>query len=192
MFARLVKLYRQGAIGILVCVAVSLYFLYLFRLTGTGLLGPDEPRYASISWEMARSRDWVTPRLWGQPWFEKPALLYWMTGAGFRLGLGEEMAPRLPVALLSVLFLAFFYWSLRREFGAEPAGYASAILGSCAGWVAFSYIPVPDLPMSAFFSAAMLCGMIWLVGGRAIWLTAAAASLGLAVLAKGLVPLGLA
>ena len=45
---------------------------------------------------MARSGDWITPRLWGQPWFEKPALLYWMTAAGFRLGLGEEPAARFP------------------------------------------------------------------------------------------------
>ena len=170
----------------------STYFLYLFRLTGTGLLGPDEPRYASIGREMARSGDWITPRLWGQPWFEKPALLYWTTAAGFRLGLGEELAPRLPVALLGALFLAFFYWSLRREFGAEPAWYSTAILGSCAWWVSFSYVAVPDLPMSAFFSAAMLSGMIWLGSGRTRWLTAAAASLGFAVLAKGLVPLVLA
>ena len=56
------------------------------------LVGPDEPRYAAIGREMARSRDWVTPRLWGEAWFEKPALLYWMTGAGFRLGLGDELA----------------------------------------------------------------------------------------------------
>jgi 4-amino-4-deoxy-L-arabinose transferase-like glycosyltransferase len=171
---------------------VLLYFLYLFRITGTGLLSTDEPRYASVSREMARSGDWVTPRLWGQPWFEKPALLYWMTGAGFRLGLGEELAPRLPVALLSLLFLAFFYWFMRREFGATPAGYAAAILGSCAGWVSFSYSAVPDLPMSAFFSAAMLLGMIWLRDGQLKWLTAAAGALGFAVLAKGLVPLALA
>jgi 4-amino-4-deoxy-L-arabinose transferase-like glycosyltransferase len=171
---------------LLVCFS---YFLYVFHLTETGLLGPDEPRYASIGREMARSGDWITPRLWGQPWFEKPALLYWTIGAGFRLGLGEELAPRLPVALLSLLFLAFFYWSLRREFGARPAWYATAILGSCAGWVSFSYIAVPDLPMSAFLSAAMLLGMTWMGSGRIGWLTAAAASLGFAVLAKGLVPL---
>src|SRR5437762_4271382 len=91
-------------------VAFLLFWLYFFRLTGTGLLGPDEPRYAAIGREMARSGDWVTPRLWGQPWFEKPALLYWMTGAAFRLGLGDELAPRLPSAMIGALFLGFFYW----------------------------------------------------------------------------------
>src|SRR5713226_5812190 len=94
-----------------------LYLLYFFGLTSAGLLGPDEPRYAAISREMAQSGDWITPSLWGEPWFEKPALLYWMEGAAFRLGLNEDLAPRLPVAVLSVTFLIFFYWILRREFG---------------------------------------------------------------------------
>src|SRR5437879_7405413 len=108
------------------------FLLYFFNLTSVGLLGPDEPRYASIARQMARSGDWITPRLWGQPWFEKPALLYWMTAAGFRLGLGEEPAARFPVALLSVLFLAFFHWSLRREFGPKAAWYSTAMLATCA------------------------------------------------------------
>ena len=63
----------------------ALWFLYFFGLTRTGLLGPDEPRYAAIGRAMARSGDWITPRLWGPPWFEKPALLYWMTAAAFKL-----------------------------------------------------------------------------------------------------------
>ena len=46
--------------------------------------------------------------------------------------------------------------------------------------------------MAAFFSAAMLLGMIWAGSGRMLWLSTAAASLGLAVLAKSLVPLALA
>jgi 4-amino-4-deoxy-L-arabinose transferase-like glycosyltransferase len=57
---------------------IALFFLYFFGLGRTGLLGPDEPRYAAIGREMAQTGDWVTPRLNGQPWFEKPALLYWI------------------------------------------------------------------------------------------------------------------
>ena len=85
-----------------------LYIVYFFGLTATGVLGPDEPRYAAIGRTMAQAGDWVTPRLWGTPWFEKPPLLYWMTGVATRLGLGMELAPRLPVALTSVVFLVFF------------------------------------------------------------------------------------
>ena len=168
------------------------FLLYFLNLTSVGLLGPDEPRYASIAREMARSGDWITPRLWGQPWFEKPALLYWIQGLAFRMGLGEELAPRLPVALMSVAFLLFFFWILRREFGDRAAGFATAILGTSAGWVAFSHIGVTDIPLSAAFSAAMLLSLGWIERGERNWLPAAAALLGLAVLAKGLVPLVLA
>jgi 4-amino-4-deoxy-L-arabinose transferase-like glycosyltransferase len=172
----------------LVLVLAAVYFLFFFRLTATGLLGPDEPRYASIGREMARSGDWVTPRLWGEPWFEKPALLYWMTGAAFRVGLNEDLAPRLPVALLSVAFLAFFFWIVKREFGQREAVCATAVLATCAGWIGFSHVGATDLPMSAFFSAAMLLCLPWLKNGERRWLTPTAALFGLAVLAKGLAP----
>src|SRR5262245_24161082 len=89
-------------------LAAAMWVLYLYGLARMGLVSPDEPRYAAIGRQMARSGDWVTPQLWGEPWFEKPALIYWMSGAGFRLGLGDEMAPRLPVALLSIAFLIFY------------------------------------------------------------------------------------
>jgi 4-amino-4-deoxy-L-arabinose transferase-like glycosyltransferase len=173
-------------------VAAALYLVLFFGLTGAGLVGPDEPRYASIGREMARSGDWVTPRLWGDPWFEKPPLLYWMTASAFRLGLGDDLAPRLPVALLSTLFLLLYHGFLRAEFGWRAALFATAILGTSALWVAFSQVAVTDLPMSATFAAGMLMGMRWLSSGNRRWLAGAAVLLGLAVTAKGLVPLVLA
>ena len=156
------------------------------------MLGPDEPRYASIGREMARSGDWITPRLWGAPWFEKPALLYWMTGAAFRLGVSEDLAPRVPVALLSVAFLIFFQWILSREFGARAAWAATLMLGASVAWLACSFIGATDLPMAAAFSAAMLLSLDWIETGDRRRLPLAAALLGVAVLAKGLVPLVLA
>jgi 4-amino-4-deoxy-L-arabinose transferase-like glycosyltransferase len=173
-------------------VAAVLYLLFFQGLSGVGLLGPDEPRYAAIGREMARSGDWITPRLWGQPWFEKPALIYWMAALGFRLGLGPELAPRLPVALTGTAFLVFFFFALRREFGPRAAGFATAILGTSAGWIAFSHAAVADLPMSAAFAAAMLLCLPWLDRGERGGLWAAGVLMGVAVLAKGLVPLALA
>jgi 4-amino-4-deoxy-L-arabinose transferase-like glycosyltransferase len=172
--------------------ALLLYFLYFFGLGATGLVGPDEPRYASIAHEMALSGDWITPRLWGAPWFEKPALLYWMGASFFKLGFGADLAPRLPVAFLSAAFLALFFFVLRREFGAKCAWLSASILATSAGWLAFSQVATTDLPMAATFSAAMMLCLPWLRTGDRRLLPWAGVCLGLAVLGKGLVPLVLA
>jgi 4-amino-4-deoxy-L-arabinose transferase-like glycosyltransferase len=173
-----------------ICVSgAGLFFLYFFGLTRTGLIGPDEPRYAAIGRAMAATGDWITPRLWGAPWFEKPALLYWTTATGFQAGLGTELAPRLPVALASVAFLLYFFAVLRREFGGRAAWYAATILATSAGWLAYSHVAITDLPMSAAFAAAML-GLLAGAGSVRASLSAGVL-LGLAILAKGLVPLAL-
>jgi 4-amino-4-deoxy-L-arabinose transferase-like glycosyltransferase len=168
-----------------------LWLLFFYGATASGLLEPDEPRYAAIGREMARSGDWVTPRLWGEVWFEKPPLLYWMTAAGNLAGLDADLAPRLPVALLSAAFILFYVWILSGEFGARAACFAGMILATSAAWVVYSRVAVTDLPMTATFSAAMLLGLRWMTDGGKWFLWGAAFCLGLAVLAKGLVPLAL-
>lgn len=173
----------------LAVAAVAAFLLFFYRLDGVGLIGPDEPRYASIGREMAASGDWITPRLWGRPWFEKPPLVYWMTAAGFSAGLSEDLAPRLPMALVAVGFLGFFYWALRREFGARAAAFSTAILGSSAGFLAYTRVAVMDLPLTATFSAAVLLFLPWVARGERRFLPLAGALLGAATLAKGLVPL---
>ncbi len=126
----------------------------------------------------------VTPRLWGQPWFEKSLLLYWMSAVGYRLGWGPELAPRLPVALLAVAFLAFYWWILEREFGCLAASMATWILGTGAAWVGFGFAGVTDLPLAATFSAAMLLALPWIGRGERRWLPITAALLGVALLGK--------
>jgi len=177
----------------LVWLAVPLaYILYFFGLTATGLLGPDEPRYAFIARAMAESGDWITPRLWGVPWFEKPALLYWLEAAALRIGISEALAPRIPVALLAAGFLAAYWWILEREFGGRTASRAALILGTSGMWIGYAQAGVTDLPLTATFSAAMLLALPWVAKNDSRWLPASAALFGAAVLAKGLVPLGLA
>jgi 4-amino-4-deoxy-L-arabinose transferase-like glycosyltransferase len=174
---------------------VPLLVVYLSSLGRVGFLGPDEPRYASIGREMAHSGDWVTPRLDGAPWFEKSPLLYWLTGAGHRLHLSDEWAARLPLVLMSLAFLWFFHRTLAREFSPRVALAATGILATSAGWVAYSFVSVTDLPMSAALGVATLIGVFGpsAIPSRARQTTAlgiwAGVFLGLAVLAKGFVPL---
>lgn len=140
---------------------------------------------------MASSGDWITPRLWGEAWFEKPPLLYWMSAAGFLAGLGNELAPRLPVALTSAAFLIFFFLRMSRLFGTRPAWFAAGILATSAGWIGFSHVAVTDIPMSTALGASMLLALTWPTPGVSARVLLPGALLGIAILGKGLVPLAL-
>ncbi len=178
-------------------LAVAIAVLYLYNLDGFGVFGPDEPRYAAIGRAMAQTGDLVTPRLWGKPWFEKPPLLYWMTAVGAAAGLGPDLCSRLPVALLSLLFLGLYFVWLKREFTGTAATVATALLATSAGWLAYSSVGSTDLPLSVFFSLAVLLVLPLLrPEPDRKHLTATflgvGCCMGLAVLAKGLVPIALA
>jgi len=147
---------------LLLIALIALIGVSLCSLGLAGLIGPDEPRYASIGREMAASGDWVTPRLWGVPWFEKPALLYWLVGAGTRMGLQDELAARLPVALCGALFAAFFWWALRKLDRGAEAPLAAVLLAASAGWMAVGNVAATDMPLAASFNAALLAALLWL------------------------------
>ena len=172
--------------------------LYLYGLSRVGVLDPDEPRYLAIGRAMVQTGGFITPRLWGVPWFEKAPLLYWMTSLGAFAHLDTELSGRLPVALLSLSFLAAMFEFLRREFGAETAGISTVLLATSAGWLAYSSFALTDLPMSVFFSLAVFLALPLLRASRATAHGHAArflllgVCLGFAALAKGLVPLALA
>jgi 4-amino-4-deoxy-L-arabinose transferase-like glycosyltransferase len=169
---------------------------YLYQLDGVGVLGPDEPRYLAIGRAMAHSGDWITPRLWGSPWFEKPPLLYWMTAAGTSIGLNRELSGRLPLVLCSLAFLAGMFALLRREFGMQAAAASAILLATCTAWIAYSDFALTDLPMAVCFSLAVFLALPLVrsadIQRASLRLAAVGACLGLAMLAKGLVPLALA
>ena len=98
-------------------VSIITYICLFHGMTAFGLVGPDEPRYAAIARDMATGDDWVTPRLHGQPWLEKPILYYWGAAVGYRLFDDSELAARLPSALSALAALLALAWLTRRFYG---------------------------------------------------------------------------
>lgn len=177
-------------------MAVAISALYLYKLNGVGVLGPDEPRYSAIGRSMAQTGSLITPKLWGAPWFEKPPLLYWMTAAGTTIGLGPDLCGRLPVALLSLAFVALSFVLLKREFGFRAGASAMALLATSAGWLAFSSLNLTDLPLACFFSLAVFLSLPLLRAQAELThlnrrFALIGICIGLATLAKGLVPVAL-
>jgi 4-amino-4-deoxy-L-arabinose transferase-like glycosyltransferase len=150
-----------------------------------GLIGPDEPRYAQVAREMLRTRDFITPHLNGEPWFEKPPLYYWLASACFAALGVNETAARLPAALAAALFLVLFGWGARRLFPGETARYALLVLLCSAGWVAFARAASMEMLFSGAGAGALLLLGLWLWRGRESALYGCYALLAISVLAKG-------
>jgi 4-amino-4-deoxy-L-arabinose transferase-like glycosyltransferase len=168
-------------------VFVSLYVLGLRTL-----VPPDEGRYAEMAREMFASGDWITPRLNGIKYFEKPPLQTWMTALSFTLfGLGEWQA-RLWTGLCGMLGVGLAGFTGWRLFGRRVGMYGALVLGSCFYWVACSQIDSLDMGLSGMMTLA-LCGLLLAQRDAASpverrnWMLACWAGMALAVLSKGLI-----
>jgi 4-amino-4-deoxy-L-arabinose transferase-like glycosyltransferase len=188
-------------------LAFLIILICLFSHLGAlGLVGPDEPRYAWIARAMASTGDWITPRLYGTPWFEKPALYYWAAAIGFRLHLAPEWAARLPsavAALISALAVGWLGWKQSGIGGSvfkSPALLAPLLFSSSVAAIGFARAGGPDMLFTAALTCAMASAAINLQRRRHLLgdvpatpgaansmplLILFGASLGFAVLAKG-------
>src|ERR1700694_5091800 len=149
----------RWVLGVLAVVALAVGVDNL----GRPLANPDEGRYSEISREMVASGDWVTPRLNGLKYFEKPPLQYWATALAFKAFGPNEVSARLYVWLAGLATILLAGYAGLRLYDAETALAAMLVLVS-----------------SPYFMA--LGGIVTLDMGLTLWTTAP-----LAVLSKGLV-----
>jgi len=156
-----------------VCVAAAGAICLFGQLGAIGLTGPDEPRYVWIARAMAQTGDWVTPRLYGAPWFEKPILYYWAAAIGFRLNLSAEWAARLPSAFAALVTAIAIAWLARRIYGRredwsfDPAHVTPLIFATSVAATGFARGATPDMLFSACIALAMVCAAC-LVGDEGV------------------------
>ena len=168
---------------------------YLYGLGRLPLVGPDEPRYAEVAREMFLRRDLITPTLGGHGWFEKPALLYWMTMAAYRSFGVSEWSARLGPAIAGLLTIVAVSWIGRqseRKDGSEQDGlsfFSTLVIASSGGLIVFSRAASFDIIVTMTITFALgffLAGEI--LQTRRVWFLAGFhAFVGLSLLAKGLV-----
>jgi 4-amino-4-deoxy-L-arabinose transferase-like glycosyltransferase len=147
-------------IGWLALICATLYVCYFSHLGAIGFVGPDEPRYAWIARDMAETGDWVTPRLYGKPWFEKPPLYYWGAAISFKLFGVSEAAARLPSAISALLATLAMAWLAWRIYDAETARWLLLLLPTTVGMIGFSHAAATDMPFSAMLTIAMVCAAV--------------------------------
>ena len=168
-------------------LVVIIIAFYLYGLGKLPLLGPDEPRYAQVAREMFLSGDLITPRLGGHTWFEKPALLYWMIAAAFKIFGVSEWSARLGPALCGLLTI-LAVWRVGRE--VDFGLWSVIVTASCLGLIVFSRGASFDvvITMTTTWSLAFfLLHELPATRRKRLLLAGFYAFVGLSLLAKGLV-----
>ena len=165
----------------------------LWALGALPLIDVDEPVYGQVGREMARAgwQHWLTPRLGGQPWFDKPPLFYWLTALSMRLFGVSELAARLPSAFEAVGLVAVTYALARRAFPETPrAGlWAGFVLATCVQFLILARAAVTDMTLVLTLTLALWALYVWTKTGQGRWMALCGVMTGLGCLAKGPVAL---
>lgn len=166
--------------------------VWFYTLGARTLVPTDEGRYAEMGREMVTTNDWITPRLNGIKYFEKPPLQTWMNAATFKVfGFGEWQA-RLWTGACGLLGIALVALAGRRLYGGAVAFSASAILASSFLWAALGHVNTLDMGLAGMMTIS-LCSLLIAQRNDAAaterrnWMLACWAGMALAVLSKGLI-----
>ena len=175
----------RADVGLLLVIA----FAALVLLAGLGrlpLFGRDEALYAEAAREMHASGDWITPRVNGADFFEKPPLYYWLAALSYTV-LGETpLAARLPAALLGIFTVAVTATLVSRVWGRRAGILAALILVTCPLVVMVARMGIMDMPLTCLVALALLAYARWSRRGGLAPAAAFGLLVGLAVLLKGL------
>ena len=180
---------RKEYAGLIILILAVLWFA---GLEYRGLFKPDEGRYADIARAMLDTGDWITPRLNGLKYFEKPPLQYWATAAAFGAFGVDEWTTRLWSAGLAFLGILFSGWAAPRLWPGQSALRVMLVLLSSWGYFIAAQVSTLDMGLSFFLYSALLSFLLAMRSApdsaqqrRWVWLMWAA--MALAVLSKGLV-----
>ena len=177
-------------------LALTLVFgaLFFSFLGNRPLAAPDEGRYVEIPREMVATGDYLTPRLNGLKYFEKPPLLYWLQTVPIKLFGIKEWAMRLPLAFLALFGCLITYFFTQRLYGRATGLWTTTILGTSLLYYVLGRLITLDLGVSVFLTGTLFClfNAIESTGRKRQGLMYLCATFGAAaLLSKGLIALAL-
>ncbi len=142
-----------------IAVAAIIVIAWFAALDTRVLEHPDEGRYGEIAREMTVTGDYLTPRLNGLKYFEKPPLQYWFTAAAFRIFGVDEWTTRLaPVAggFMTIVLVGF---TLARLASPLSGAFAAMVMSSFVLAIVMSHFATLDAFFTGWLTLA-LCAFL--------------------------------
>ncbi|RMG54413.1 MAG: glycosyltransferase family 39 protein [Gammaproteobacteria bacterium] len=177
--------------ALLLALFAALTLIWFADIEWRDLTHTDEGRYAEIPREMVATGDWLTPRLNGFKYFEKPPLHYWITAAFYELFGLHDWVSRLWTELASWLLILFSGWVAWRLYGPRAGWITGLVLAANPYFYLVSHINVLDTGLALFMN---LCLFAFILAqkagdeaGHRRWMAIAWGAAAGALLTKGLV-----
>lgn len=133
-------------------VAVVAAALFFVGLGQAPFIDPPEGIHAAVADGMRRSGDWLTPRLDGVRYFDKPPLLYWLLGLSFSAAGPTPFAARLWPALAAAACAAVTARIGMVLAGARAGLLAGLMFATCLGTFVFARQVKPDMVFILFLT----------------------------------------
>ncbi|MCR5175220.1 MAG: glycosyltransferase family 39 protein [Anaerovibrio sp.] len=163
--------------------------LFLLGNWAIAITDPVESNYTLTALEMMRSGDYVSPRIYGNYWYDKPAFFYWELIVAYKLFGVNEFAARFFPSVFGVLGLMMTYLFARKLYDRKTGLMAAGILGTCFEYWLLSKTVITDLTLFVFFDAVLIFFYLGYSTGKRSYYYLCYLFAGLATLDKG--PIGL-
>ena len=117
----------KNSFSVAVVFAAAFVFFLLFN-GNISVTDPVESNYALTAKEMLLSGDWLSPRIYGQFWFDKPIMIYWLIAVSYGVFGVNEFAARFPAALFAAASVAWVYWFGGKLYASQRTAFFSALV----------------------------------------------------------------
>ena len=148
----------SGRKTVLAYLAVVLFAAAIYfgcAVSPPSLMDDTDAAAAQVARNMVTSGDWVTPRLDGVAFFEKPPLYYWPMAVSYKVFGVHDWAARVPMALSAIgvawVTAAFGIWA----FGRRAGFYAGVCMATSVGLFLFTRVLIPDVMLTFTIAVAM-------------------------------------
>ena len=137
-------------------LGAAVFLGFFYNIGSVPLFDLDEGIYSEATREMLARGDFITPYVNGEPFYEKPILLYWAQAAAVGLFGVTEFAFRLPSALAASAWVLAVFFFTRRRWDRETA-FAAAIMNATAiGVSVIGHAAITDALLGLFVGLSML------------------------------------
>lgn len=131
----------------------TIFFLFLGHRP---LNNPDEGRYAEIAWEMVEYGDYVTPKLNGIKFLDKPILFYWAESIAIKLFGMSETVLRLVPAIFAIFGCLWTFYLTTLMFNVQTGRISTLVLALSPLYFASGHYINVDMMLAALSSASLL------------------------------------